>query len=350
MIAGMPSNTVDLSALPGLPRRRPPSTSGSAPTGSSPRSTRSGSSSTRSTGWRCASSGSGWCASGCWRSSIGSTTSSCTSRPSGRGGSTPSTRRRRCSTGTSRSCRSASGSASSTSRRSSCRARRKGCSCTGTATTPRSASATARPPSAPGRRRRSSTASRSARMEDVDRHRRAAAVHRRLSRAVRRRPGRAGRAGLRPRVRRLPRRERAGLLGRACGQGDADRGDRHRPGAARQLHARPRGQPERALRRVWRRALPDLPQDPRLRQRAARRGVAAGALPAQRLGAGHGGAAVAAGGAAAGVPARLRRLRPADARLRQRPGPDRPGAARAAVLLRHRAPRRRRSVRRGRRR
>ena len=42
---------------------------------------------------------------------------------------------------------------------------------------------------------------------------------------------------------------------------------------------------------------------------------------------------VAAGGAAAGVPARLRRLRSADARLRQRPGADRSGAARAAVLL-----------------
>ena len=40
------------------------------------------------------------------------------------------------------------------------------------------------------------------------------------------------------------------FTGEYVGQGDADRRDRHRPGAARQLHARPRGQPERALRRV----------------------------------------------------------------------------------------------------
>ena len=60
-----------------------------------------------------------------------------------------------------------------------------------------------------------------------------------------------------------------------------------------------------------RRALPDLPQDRRLRQRPARRPLAARALPARRLGPDAGGAALAAGRAPARLPARLRRLRPA---------------------------------------
>ena len=170
------------------------------------------------------------------------------------------------------------------------------------------------------------------------RHRRAAALQRRLPRPVRRRPRRRGRAGLRPRLRRLPRRLGARLLRRVRRQGHADRRDRHRPRPPRQLHPRPRGQPEPALRRLRRRALPDLPQDRRLRQRAARRPLAARALPAQRLGADARGAALAARRAPARLPARLRRLRPARHGLRQRPRAHRPGGPAAALLLRHHAP------------
>ena len=86
-------------------------------------------------------------------------------------------------------------------------------------------------------------------------------VHRRLPRPVRRGAGGRGRAGLRPRMRRMPRRLGPRLQRRVRRQGDADRRDRHRPRPARQLHPRPRGEPEPALRRLRRRALPDLPQD-----------------------------------------------------------------------------------------
>ena len=55
----------------------------------------------------------------------------------------------------------------------------------------------------------------------------------------------AGRAGLRPRMRRLPRRLGPRLHRRVRRQGHPDRRDRHRPRPARQLHPRSRGQPER---------------------------------------------------------------------------------------------------------
>ena len=121
-------------------------------------------------------------------------------------------------------------------------------------------------------------------------------------------------------------------------QGHPDRRDRHRPRPARQLHPRPRRRPERALRRLRRRTLPDLPQDRRLRQRPARRPLAARPLPAQRLGPDARGAALAARRAPARLPARLRRLRPARDGLRLRPRPHRPGAASAPLLLHHAPP------------
>ena len=171
------------------------------------------------------------------------------------------------------------------------------------------------------------------------RHRRAAALHRRLPRPVRPRPRRRGRAGLRPRLRRLPRRLGPRLHRRVRRQGHADRRDRHRPRPARQLHPRPRGQPERALRRVRRRALPDLPQDRRLRQRAARRPLAARALPAQRLGPDAGGAARRRPPSARG--AFLRGYDVYDPRAMgfvSDPARIDPAVAAAALLLRHHAP------------
>ncbi len=272
--------------LPGLPRRAPPSTSASAPTASSPRSTPMGLELDLVNRLALqASSASAWSASGCSTivdrfDDFVHARADLRPRPlrhlqPGQGAAELELRRR---------SPSASASASSTSRRSSCRARRPACSCTGTATTPRSPSATAPPPSAPAPPRRSSTATSLKRMEDwlatAEPPRFADVFPGQFDAALAAR----GRAGLRPRVRRLPRRLGPRLHRRLRRQGHADRRDRHRPRPARQLHPRPRGQPERALRRLRRRALPDLPQDRRLRQRPARRPLAARALPAQRLG------------------------------------------------------------------
>jgi len=94
---------------------------------------------------------------------------------------------------------------------------------------------------------------------------------------------RARRADLPCLLRRVPRAERNRLQRALRRQGDADPCDRYRPPPPRLVHARPRGQPEPALRRVPGRAVPALPEDGRLREPAARRTLAARALPAQRL-------------------------------------------------------------------
>ena len=191
-----------------------------------------------------------------------------------------------------------------------------------------------------------------ARMEDWLDDRRAAAVHRRLPRAVRRRPGRA-------RARPVYARECAGCHG-ASGRDftgehvgkvtpiaeiGTDRGrlDNYTHDLAvnqNVLYAEYR-----------RRALPDLPQDPRLRQRAARRALAAGALPAQRLGAGRWRRCCRR--RRSGRAAFLRGYDVYDPRALgfvSDPGRIDPAVYGAAVLLRHRAPGRRRTARRGRRR
>ena len=128
------------------------------------------------------------------------------------------------------------------------------------------------------------------------RDRRAAGLRRRLPRPVRPRP-RGARA---PPIYARDCAACHGASGRDftgeyVGKVTPDRRGRHRPRPPRQLHPRPRGEPERALRRLRRRALPDLPQDRRLRQRPARRPLAARPLPAQRLGPDPRRAALAAG-------------------------------------------------------
>jgi hypothetical protein len=70
-------------------------------------------------------------------------------------------------------------------------------------------------------------------------------------------------------------------------------------------------------------ALHAFPEDARLRQHAARRPLAARALPAQRLGAQPARPARTGGGTAAGLLSRQRRLRPGQGRLRLRPGAGR---------------------------
>jgi hypothetical protein len=68
------------------------------------------------------------------------------------------------------------------------------------------------------------------------------------------------------------------------GPGHAAGRDRHRPPPPRFLHLHAGGEPGHALRRLPV-ALHPVPQDPRLRQHAPGRHLAARALPAQRLGA-----------------------------------------------------------------
>ena len=131
----------------------------------------------------------------------------------------------------------------------------------------------------------------------------------------------AGRAGLRPRMRRLPRRQRPRLRRREVGQGHADRA-RSAPTAARLdnytralavnqnvLYAEFGAERFQTFRKTD--GYANAPLDGLL---------AAGAVPAQRLGADARGAARPARGAAARVPARARRLRPACDGLRERPG------------------------------
>ena len=131
----------------------------------------------------------------------------------------------------------------------------------------------------------------------------------------RRGQGRPRGGDLRASLRDLPRRERPRLFRRARGQGDADPRHRHRPAPARSLHLRSRREPVDALRGLSV-ALQAFPQDLRLREHAARRRVAARAVPAQRLGAEPARPARARREAAEGLLSRQRRLRPGEGRLR----------------------------------
>ena len=81
-------------------------------------------------------------------------------------------------------------------------------------------------------------------------------------------------------LRRLPRRERTRFHGRSGRHRRADRRNPHRPVPPRQLHACARGGAGQSVRRLSRRTLLAFPQDRRLRQPAARRSLAAGAVSA----------------------------------------------------------------------
>ena len=170
-----------------------------------------------------------------------------------------------------------------TFRRSGCRSRARACSCTGTATTRWSRSATRARPSAPARRRRRSTS------RAIGAHR-GVAARRASRRSIRtrstRRKAAARRADLQASTAPAAMaRAAATSPGEYVGQGHAassDIGtDRRRLDS---YTLRPRGEPGDALRGLPV-ALPALPQDLRLRQHAARRHLAARAVPAQRLGA-----------------------------------------------------------------
>jgi hypothetical protein len=211
-------------------------------------------------------------------------------RRGARGGSTPSTRRRcifnfpmahlpdhegaRRTGGLSR--RSGTAAPAQGTRR-----RRAHAAALGRQQHPPSRSATRAPPSAPARRRRRSTWRESGRVEDLAPGRHAA----RLRPFLRHRPAARGarRAALPAVLRRLSRCLGQRLQRRACRQGGADGRDRHRPPAPRLVHLHPGRQPGDALRRLSV-ALHALPEDARLRQHATRRALAAGAVPAQRIG------------------------------------------------------------------
>ena len=200
------------------------------------------------------------------------------------------------------------------SRRSGCRDRARACSCTGTATTRWSRSATRARRSAPARRRRRSTSRSIGRIEEWLLTQEPPKYPYPIDAAQ----GRARRRALHGVLRRLPRRERPRLLA-ATSVGKvtpiAEIGTDRRRLDSYTLRAR--GQPVDAVRRLSV-ALHAFPQDLRLRQHAARRPVAARAVPAQRLGADRARPARAVASAPGRVLSRLRRLRPGEARLRLR--------------------------------
>ncbi len=219
--------------------------------------------------------------------------------------------------------------------------RRRGCSCTGTATTPRSPSATAPPPSAPAPRPRSSTATRSPAWRPGS-----PPPSRRAS------PTSSPDSSTPPSPPRAP-----PIYARECAACHGATGRDFTGAYVGKVTpiaeiATDRGRldnythdlavaPERALRRLRRRALPDLPQDRRLRQRPARRSLAARPLPAQRLGPDARGAALAPRRAPARLPPRLRRLRPARDGLRHPTLPASiPRSMRASSATRRPPPRR----------
>ena len=152
--------------------------------------------------------------------------------------------------------------------------------CTGTATTRWSRSATRAPPSAPGPRRPRSTSNASSGSKTG------------CSRRSRRRFPFRSMPSSRPRGGALYKQYCAECHGASGGDfGGAYVGKvtpiaeiAHRSAPARFLHARAGGQPGDAVRRLSM-ALHAFPQDLRLRQHAARRPVAARALSAQRIGA-----------------------------------------------------------------